>query len=65
MRFYFCDRYIYTYGNEEEVERDMYAAIPYFLGSDDHYGYEKWKINLKDFFSYFVLNLNRSVTMSK
>jgi len=33
----------------------MYAAIPYFRGSDDHYGYEKWENNLELFFSYFIL----------
>ena len=55
MGFYFCGRYIFTYGYEKEVGRDMYAAIPCFQGSDDHYGYEKWESNLEVFFSYFVL----------
>ena len=40
MRFYFCGKYIYTDG-DEEVERDMYVAIPYFQGSNDQDGYEK------------------------
>ena len=30
MGFYFCDKYIYTDGDEKEVKRDMYAALPYF-----------------------------------
>ena len=45
----------YILGDEKEVGRDMYAAIPCFQGSDDHYGYEKWESNLEVFFSYFVL----------
>ena len=45
----------YTYGDKKEVERDMYAAILCFRGSDDHYGYEKWENNLEVLFSYFVL----------
>ena len=32
MGFYFCGKYIYTDGDEKEVERDMYAALPYFRG---------------------------------
>ena len=54
MDFYFCGKFIHTNGDEKEVERDMYAALPYFQSSNDHYGYEKWENNLKDFFSYFV-----------
>ena len=30
MGFYFCGKYIYTDDDENEVERDMYAALPYF-----------------------------------
>ena len=41
MGFYFCGKYIYTDGDKKEVERDMYAALPYFQGSNDHDGYEK------------------------
>jgi len=33
----------------------MYATIPYFLGSNDHIGYEKWENDLEEFFSYFIL----------
>ena len=33
----------------------MYAAIPCFRGSDDHYRYEKWENNFEVLFSYFVL----------
>ena len=43
---------IYTDGDDNEVERDMYAAIPCFWGSHDRYGYEKWENYLKEFFSY-------------
>ena len=53
MDFYFCGRYIYTNGDNKEVERDMYAAISYFRGSNDHNGYEKQKDHLEYFFSYF------------
>ena len=41
MRFYFCGKYIYTDGDEKEVEKDMYATLSYFRGSNDQYGYEK------------------------
>jgi len=41
MRFYFYDKYIYSDGDEKEVERDMYATLSYFRGSNDHNGYEK------------------------
>jgi len=52
MRFYFCDKYIYTDG-DEEVERDMYAGFSYFWSFNDQDGYEKWKNQLEDFFRYF------------
>ena len=39
MGFYFCGKYIYTDGDEKEVERDMYAALLYSWGYHD--GYEK------------------------
>jgi len=39
---------IYTDGDDNEVERDIYAATPYFWDSHDRYGYEKWKIILKN-----------------
>ena len=55
MGFYFCVSYINTDADDKKVEQDMYAAIPYFGGFDDHYRYEKWKNNLEFFFSYFVL----------
>jgi len=55
MSFYFCGRYINTDADEKKVERDTYAAIPYFWSSGDHYGYEKWESNLEAFFSYFIL----------
>ena len=41
MKFYFCGKYVYTDGDEKEVERDMYVALPYFWGSNDHDEYEK------------------------
>jgi len=53
--FYFCGRYIHTDGDEKDVERDIYAALLYFWGSDDRDGYEKWESNLEVFFSYFIL----------
>jgi len=40
MKFYFCERYINTDADDKKVERDMYTAILYFRGSNDHYGYE-------------------------
>ena len=40
MGFYFCGKYIYTGGDEKEVERDMYAILSYFRGSNDQDGYE-------------------------
>ena len=55
MGFYFYGKYIYTYDDEKEVERDMYAALPYFRGSNDHDGYEKWENQLEDCFRYFFL----------
>jgi len=65
MSFYFCGRYIYTDGDDKEVERDMYAAIPYIRGSNDHDGYEKWKDHLEDFFNYFSLTPEQSAAMPK
>ena len=44
---------IYTASDKNEVEWDMYATIPYFRGSHDHYGYDRWKNHLEEFFSYF------------
>jgi len=41
MEFYFCGKYINTEGDEKQVERDMYAVLSYFRGSNDHDGYEK------------------------
>ena len=55
MGFYFCGKYIYTDGDEKEVERDMYAALPYFRGFYDQDGYEKWENHLENFFRYFSL----------
>ena len=46
---------IYTDGDDKKVERDMYAAVPYFPGSCDNYGYEYWENQLENFFSYFEL----------
>jgi len=53
--FYFCGRYIYTGGDDKEVKRDMYAALSYFRGSNDHDVYETWENHLEDFISYFSL----------
>ena len=55
MNFYFCGRCINTDASEKEVERDMYATLPYFQDSNDHIGYEEWESNLEAFFSYFIL----------
>jgi len=55
MGFYFRGRYINIDADNKKVERDMYAAIPYFWGSNDHIGYEKWEFDLEEFFSYFIL----------
>ena len=54
MGFYFCSRCIYTDGDDKKVERDMYAVIPYFWGSNNHDEYEKWNY-LEEFFSYSSL----------
>jgi len=54
MSFYICGKYIYTDGDEKEVERDIYAALSYFRGSNDHIGYEEWESSLKVFFNYFI-----------
>ena len=40
MGFYFCSKCIYT-DADEEIERDMYAALPYFWDFNDHDGSEK------------------------
>jgi len=55
MEFYFCERYINIDADDKKVERDTYAAISYFRGSNDHYRYENWENYLKIFFSYFSL----------
>jgi len=47
--------YIYTDGDDKKVERDMYAAIPYFQGSHNRYGYEKWENHFEELFSYLPL----------
>jgi len=41
MKFYLCEKYINNEADEKKVERDMYAAPPYFLGFNDQDGYEK------------------------
>ena len=55
MNSYFCDRYMYIYtytdGDDKEVERDMYEAIPCFQDSHDRYGYELENY-FEEFFSY-------------
>ena len=55
MRFYFCGKYIYTNGDKKEVERNMYAVLPYFRSSNNLDGYETWENQLEDFFRYFSL----------
>ena len=50
MRFYFCERYINTDVDDKVVEHDMYAAISYFRGSNNHIGYEKWENDVEEFF---------------
>ena len=55
MNFYFCGKYICTDDDEKKVERDMYAALLYFRGSNNHIRYEEWKSNLEAFFNYFIL----------
>jgi len=37
----------------------VFAAVPYFRGAYDHYGYEDWERNLEAFFSYFNLTSNQ------
>jgi len=41
MGFYFCGQYIYTDGDDNKVERDMYVVIPYFRDSNNHDGHER------------------------
>ena len=55
MDFYFCSRYINTDVDDKDVERDMYAVISYFRGSNDHIGYEKWENDFEEIFSYFIM----------
>ena len=55
MRFYFCDRFINTDADEKKVKQDMYAALSYFRGSNDHIEYEEWESNFEAFFCYFIL----------
>ena len=55
MDFYFCGKYIYTDCDDKEVEWSMFAAVSYFQGAYDRYGYEDWESNLEAFFNYFVL----------
>ena len=55
MGFYFCDKYIYTDGDEKEVERDMYATLSYFRGFNDQDGCEKWENQLEHLFRYLSL----------
>jgi len=55
MDFYFCGRYINTDVDDKKVKQDMYATIPFFRGSSDHYEYENWELHLEDFFIYFSL----------
>jgi len=55
MGFYFCDRYINIDADDKDVERNMYAAILNFWGSNDHIGYENWENDLEEFFNYFIL----------
>jgi len=55
MGFYFCGRYINTDADEKKVERDMYAALTCFRGSNDHIGHAEWERKFETFFSYFIL----------
>ena len=55
MGFYFCGRY--TDCDDKEVERDMFAAVSYFRGSYNRYGYEYQESQLRNFFSYFELTI--------
>jgi len=41
MKFYFYGKYIDTDGDEKEVERDMYADLPYFQSFNGQDGYKK------------------------
>ena len=47
MGFYFCRSYINIDTYDKEVKWNIYAAIPYFQGSNDHTGYEKWENNFE------------------
>ena len=49
----------YTDCDDKEVERSMFAAVFYFRGAYDRYGYEDWKRNIEAFFSYFDLTSNQ------
>jgi len=53
MGFYFCDRYKNIDANDKKVERDMYAAISYFWGSNDQEGMKIGKTISKIFSAIF------------
>ena len=55
MGFYFYGKCIYIYGDEKEVERDIYAALAYFWDFSDQDGYEKWENQIEELFGYFSL----------
>jgi len=43
----------------------MYAALPYFRGSNNQDRYEKWKNHFENFFRYFSLTPVRRVDLDK
>ena len=63
MGFFFCGKYINTDCEDKYVERAMIGSISFFRGFNDHYGYEAWKNDLKDFFSYFFMTTEKNVAI--
>ena len=65
MGFCLCDKYINTDYDDKYVERAMFEIIPLFKDFNDRYGYEAWKIDLEDFFSYFSMTTEKKYDNAK
>ena len=65
MGFYFCGRYINTDADDKNVERDMYAVIPYFRVSEIILGMRCGKMILKDSLVILFWHPSRNAIMPK
>ena len=65
MKFYFCEKYINTEADEKEVEKDMYQLSRIFGVLMIMMGMQSEKTNLKIFFRYFYLTLEKKRQMPK